>query len=220
MRPVSGIFFIFYMPQTQGVSTNMYYSRYKRAPVPSSRLSFRVWVIWCSSRSSTYSPVRPKHQHLTPLRNPNPGRLSFQTFRYVAQITLRLFRLLPSSLGSWQSDPFMPVGNSSEAVPGTNLTGVKLKILPWSEMHRIWHGHMITSTERPVWTVVQLWHWLCGCVCLLSHRSESGNVGEAKITTEMFGTILLHLLDKLMQVARICVVVIAYSIQQCSAKQF
>lgn len=42
-----------------------------------------VWVIWCSSSSSTYVPAQPKHQHLATVRNPNPRRLSFQTLRYV-----------------------------------------------------------------------------------------------------------------------------------------
>lgn len=83
MPPVSRIFFICLPAPNGGVSGNMDYLRYKREPVHHLEWVSAVWVIWCSSSSSTYSPAQSKHQHLATVRNPNPRRLSFQTLRYV-----------------------------------------------------------------------------------------------------------------------------------------
>lgn len=83
MPSVSRIFFICLPAPNGGVSGNMDYLRYKREPVHHLGWVSAVWVIWCSSSSSTYGPAQPKHQHLATVRNPNPRRLSFQTLRYV-----------------------------------------------------------------------------------------------------------------------------------------
>lgn len=83
MPPVSRIFFICLPAPNGGVLGNMDYLRYKREPVHHLGWVSAVWVIWCSSSSSTYSRAQPKHQHLATVRNPNPCRLSFQTLRYV-----------------------------------------------------------------------------------------------------------------------------------------
>lgn len=97
-----------YLLQTEECQAPRITSRYKREPVHHLEWASAVWVIWCSSSSSTYSRAQPKHQHLATVRNPNPSRLSFQTLRYAPSLLFGFDRVSHSCLLGTVAKLFMP----------------------------------------------------------------------------------------------------------------